>query len=252
MHTIKFCKVLARLNLIILFVCSVTSSVGQKIENLKLQQAGDKILIHFDFISDHTESGFQIRAYHSGDNFNQPINLARGDVGDNVLPGRNKQIEWFAREELGGFRGDIIIEIRVFLTPENLYVQNPTTSSKIKKGQALNINWSGGINEDKVSLFLLKDGQTIETIANNIDNTGTYSWISSDKLKPAKTYAIRIAGASTSGKQAASSNFTIARKVPMWLIIAPVAIVAAGAAVLLSSSDGGNGDENLPGAPDPN
>ena len=124
-------------------------------------------------------------------------------------------------------------------------------SSKLKRGSALNINWSGGINEDKVSIQLMKNGQQVESIANNIDNTGSFSWVSPSKIKPGKDYVVQIAGSSTKGIQSTSSNFSINRKIPMWLIIAPAAVIVATVAVLVSA-DKGEENNNLPGAPDPN
>ena len=169
--------------------------------------------------------------------------------GDRVRPGNDKIIEWYAREELGTFKGELIVEIRIFQSPENIYIQSPVNSSKLKRGSALNINWNGGINEDKVSILLIKNGQQVESIANNIDNTGSFSWVSPAKIKPGKDYVVQIAGSSTKGIQSTSSNFSINRKIPMWLIIAPAAVIIGTVAVLLSQPDD---DNNLPAAPDPN
>ena len=239
--------------LFVSFLISLTHIVnGQTIENLYLEQAGSKIIIHYEFDAENTDNTYQLKVYHSIDGFTNPINLIKGDVGDRVRPGSGKVIEWYAREEIGTFKGELIVEIRIFQSPENIYLQNPAMSSKLKRGSALNINWSGGINEDKVSIQLMKNGQQVESIANNIDNTGSFSWVSPSKIKPGKGYVVQITGSSTRGIQSTSSNFSINRKIPMWLIIAPAAVLVGTVAILVSSGAGGDENNDLPGAPDPN
>lgn len=232
-------------------VLNIRSATGQEIENLRVIQEGDKIIIHYDFSAKNTDNVYQIKLYHSINGFSQPVSLARGDVGDRIRPGNDKRVEWYAREELGTYKGNLIVEIRVFLAPEGIYIQSPAPKAKIKRGGALNINWSGGINDDKVSISLIRDGKIVENIANNVANNGSYSWISTANIKPGKTYAVQISGTSTTGAQSTSSPFTIARKVPLWLLIAPVAVVGATVAIIISRDKGGE-NNNLPGAPDPN
>jgi len=145
---------------------------GQQIDNIRLSQTGDKIIITYDFISSNKNDVYQLKAYQSTDGFGKAINLVRGDVGDIVKPGENKQIIWYAREELGPIKGPIIVELRIFESLENLYIQNPIAGSKVKRGKLSYVRWSGGINEDKISIQLLSDGKLQKNLATNIDNTG--------------------------------------------------------------------------------
>ena len=45
---------------------------GQTIENLYLEQAGSKIIIHYDFVADNTDNTYQLKVYHSIDGFTNP------------------------------------------------------------------------------------------------------------------------------------------------------------------------------------
>ena len=241
----------ALVSLGLLLVLNIPRANSQQVENLRLEQTGDKIIIHYDFKASSNDNVYQVKLYHSINGYSKPISLARGDLGDRITPGNAKRIEWYAREELGTYKGDLIVEIRIFLTPEGIYIQSPAQNAKIKRGGALNINWSGGINDDKVSINLLRNGEIVENITNNVANNGSYSWASASSIKPGKTYTIQISGTSTAGAQSTSNPFTIKRKIPLWLLIAPVAVVGATVAVIISTSEPESGNNNLPGAPDP-
>ena len=68
--------------LFVSFLISLTHIVnGQTVENLYLEQAGSKIIIHYDFVADNTDNTYQLKVYHSIDGYTNPINLIKGDVG---------------------------------------------------------------------------------------------------------------------------------------------------------------------------
>lgn len=237
--------------LILFFILLLFINYGysQQVENLRLEQLGDKIIIHFDFSARNQGDLYQLKVFQSTDGFTKPINLVKGDVGDMIIPGNGKQIEWYAREELGAFKGPLIVEIRVFESPENLYIQSPAVGTKVKRGKQALVRWTGGINEDKVSIQLLSDGSLLTTLAEEIDNTGQFDWNIETDTKPGKNYSVRILGSGSAGIESTSSEFAVARKLPIWLYAVPVLVVGG---IIPFLDDKPPEDGNLPAAPDPN
>lgn len=225
---------------------------AQQIENLYLEPFGDKIIIHYDFITNNAGVSYQLKVFQSIDGFDKAINLVKGDIGESIIPGKGKVIEWYAREELGTYKGAIRIEIRIYESPTLIYIQHPSVGTKLKRGSNLNIRWNGGIDEDKISIHLFNNGKKAEIIAENIDNEGHFSWETSNKMKPGNNYSIEISGGSTKDLQSSSGAFLIKRKVPIWLMVAPLVLVGTATAVIINSSKTESSKTDLPAAPDPN
>lgn len=230
----------------------IFSSYGysQTIENIRTEPSGDKVLIHFDLKHDNPSEKFLIRAYSSVNNYSDHLVMVKGDVGDRIAPGNNQLIEWYARSELGSFKGEVIIELRIFESQSSYYILNPYTQSSIKRSSELQINWSGGVPSDKLEIDLYRDGLRLRSIGTAIDNTGDYKYTLPENLKPGSKYQIKLQSADDPNIGAFSGNFAIKRKLPLGAKIIPGVVIAGVVGYLLSQQE--KQKEDLPGAPDPN
>ena len=128
------------------------------------------------------------------------------------------------------FKGNLSFEVRAnLIVPVVAPVSPPVTSSQftfrdlssVKRGRNLQINWSGGSSTENVTLELLKDNVSQQTLMNS-RNTGAYSWSVPSDMKPG-TYQLRITGSSGS---AVSSNFAIKHKIPTLVKVLPIVVIA--------------------------
>ncbi len=86
----------------IFLFCVSYNFFAQKIENIKVKQKGDSILIHYDLQFDKSSEIFYVFLYLTTDNgatFTEIVD-ASGEIGDKVTSGINKKIVWmpFAKD----------------------------------------------------------------------------------------------------------------------------------------------------------
>src|SRR3989304_6393704 len=70
---------------------------AQKIVNIQSQLEGNYIIIKYDLVHTKFYQEFNISVYYSADNgltYKGPLRNVMGDVGKNVLPGKQKTIKW--------------------------------------------------------------------------------------------------------------------------------------------------------------
>ena len=223
---------------------------AQTIENIRVEKAGDKLLIRYDLVHDNPSEKFMIRAYSSVNNFSDHLVIIKGDIGDRIAPGRDKLIEWYARSELGSFKGEVIVEVRLFESKSSYYILNPYAQSSVKRASELQINWSGGVSNDKLEIDLYRDGTRLRSIGSGVDNTGDYRYVLPENLKPGSKYQIKIQSTDDPNLNAYSGNFSIARKIPLVAKIIPVVVIGGVVGYLLSQQE--TPKEDLPLPSDPN
>jgi len=231
------------------FLIFSSNGYSQTIENIRTEPSGDKVLIHFDLKHDNPSEKFLIRAYSSVNNFSDHLVMVKGDVGDRIAPGNDKLIEWYARSELGSFKGEVIVELRIFESELSYYILNPYSQSSFKRASDLQINWSGGLPSDKLEIDLYRDGIRLRSIGTAIDNTGDYKYTLPESLKPGSKYQIKLQSSDDPNLGAFSGNFAIKRKLPLGAKIIPAVAVIAAAYFILQPTET---KEDLPGAPEPN
>ncbi len=220
-------------------------STAQKIENLRAVVQASEITITYTISPTNTLDKFDVAIYSSHNNYSAPLQQVSGDIGRGIGAGENKKIIWYARNELGDFKGDISFEVRAEVIAT--FVQTNQFSS-VKRGKSVPITWRGGNSSQDVKVELLKGG-TIESVIATTSNNGSYTWSISAKEKTGSDYQIRL----TNGKETVvSSNFSIKLKVPTLVKILPVAVI--GAVVVLVSGKSKSSTEdaktNLPTPPD--
>lgn len=226
---------------LITILCVLPSlSLAQKLENIKAEASGERILVSYDLVQGDASDSYTISLFASHNNFRSPLARVRGDVGAGIKTGRGKRIEWEAKAEMGSFKGELTFEVEaVVVAPLTL----KSTFGTIKRGSTQSVSWRGGTAGEKVRIELLKNGQVDSEVA-SVNNGGTFAWQVSGKQKPGDDYSLRL----VIGREiATSASFAIKPKIATWMKIAvPVAI--AGVLLLPKSSEGPTSD-NLPAPP---
>lgn len=118
-----------RSSLFILFVFTVQASLAQQVENVSFYQDGQAVMVNYDLLGSATQS-YTVALHLSldnGKNFEGPLKYVSGDVGDQVKPGRNRQIRWDAESEKTQLVSyEVVIEVRarqLVLVPEMLLIR---------------------------------------------------------------------------------------------------------------------------------
>jgi len=175
--------------------------------------------------------------------------MVKGEVGDRIAPGKDKLIEWYAQSELGNFKGEVTVEIRLFESEASYYILNPYSKTSIKRSAKLKINWSGGLPEDKLEIDLYSSGVRLRSLGTNVDNTGDFEWQIPEDIKPGGAYQIKLQNSQDQNISAFSGNFSIKRKVGLGYKIVPFVLIGAVVGYLLSTGPDPV-QEDLP-VPDP-
>jgi hypothetical protein len=241
---------LYRLQSIYLFFLftSITLVHAQRIENVRASTVDDKIIVTYDINGASEGQKFKSQLFSSHNNFSSPLIHVAGDVGlgNELLAGNTKRIEWNVKSEITDYTGDVTFEVRAEVIAAPLLLTSPQLSAKFKRGKILNINWKGGMPSENVRLELLKGGSTVSPIT-QLSNVGNYSWSIPKKTKKGSDYQIKL----TSDRQSVvSNNFKIKNRTPF--IVKALPVLAAGAVVYLITSGGKKEDNSLPEPPQPN
>ncbi len=234
--------------LFLLFCCFLgVDCFGQAIENVRAALEGEDLVVTYDLIKGTANEKFAVSLRSSHNNFATALAQLSGDVGDNVLPGKDKRVVWAVKNELpADFDADIVIKVTANLLALPLTVQ-PLGQNTVKKGQSIALSWQGGRSADKIDISLLKDGVPQEQLANGIPNSQQFQYAVPSNLK-GNGYSFKI---STANEEAITGAFRVKSKVKAIFIILPVAVVGV-AAVFLGGGKTENGGttptaEELPG-----
>jgi len=172
----------------------------QAIENVVFEFDGERISITYDLNYKNTGQKFTISLYSSHNNYQKPITLLTGDVGDNILPGKRKKVMWDVRNELPPYFDDeISIKVKAILievptadiVPALGYQIQPLKSIAYKRGSEIKIQWEGGASGDRIKIDLLKNNVLQQTLTQT-NNTNSYLWEIPKNYKTGKSYNLRI------------------------------------------------------------
>jgi formylglycine-generating enzyme required for sulfatase activity len=98
-------------NLIILFILGTTiPCLSQQITNTDFYQSGKQIIITYDLIQAKANQTFDISLYVSTDNgstWQGPLEQVSGDVGKNLIVGKNSSITWNVLREFAMLKGKV-------------------------------------------------------------------------------------------------------------------------------------------------
>ena len=126
----------------------------------------------------------------------------------------------------------------------------PSAETKFKRGNAIQVRWTGGNPDDEYALDLFS-GRFHYRHVGELKNSGTYPWIIPKDVEPGKEYKFKLTNTEDFGEYSFSETFIIKRRVPVAVWIVPGAIVVGGAVYLLFFS-GGEEEPDLPAPIEPN
>ena len=230
-------------------ICSAKLS-AQEITNIRAETKGNLVIIQYDLTSKIAGQLFEVSVFSSHNSMQEPLVYVRGDVGVNVVPGRNKRIEWGAKKEIGVFDGQLSLKLEAKLVFSPMIVRTPKEDTYIRRGRNYEITWDGGVEQENLQLELWKDS-TLSFIINRVPNAGKYTWELPMTLAPASTYKIRLMSVAAPSNFDFSEPFEIRRKIPMAAKLAPVGIAVGVGTWLLINALTVPEEPPLPSAPDP-
>ena len=126
----------------------------------------------------------------------------------------------------------------------------PELDTKFKRGNMIEVRWSGGNPGDEYSLDLF-DGRFHYRHIGELKNSGIYPWIIPMDVAPGKEYKFKLTNTEDFGEYAFSKSFIIKRRMPVAAWIVPGAIVVGGGLFLLFY-DNSNELPDLPRPIEPN
>lgn len=259
---------------VFVFICACHTAFAQRIENVKAEVIGEKVLVTYDLVGTTDAQKFKVQLYASFNNFTSPLASVKGDVGNGELaPGLQKRVEWDAKTDLKEFSGTVTFEVRGQIIaptvtqseknvtnrvttpagPVPLAFKGPSVGSKHKRGKSMEVTWQGGSPGDGITLDLLKGGMLVKTMGQTT-NGGRYSWIIPKDMGKGSDYQIRL---TSNGNTLQSGNFRITPKTPFIVKVLPVLAVGGVAYFLLQGNDKGKDKDttpstDLPTPPGPN
>jgi hypothetical protein len=225
------------------FVFLLGSAVlhAQTIENLRVTFDGQKVFITYDLLHPNPGEKFQVAIFGSHDNYTIPLSFVEGEVGQNIYPGKSKQVVWNVKNVLPpDFDGELIFKIRVTdLAAAITFI--PLSKVAYKKGQPVDIQWTGGSSSDLITIQLYRGGAVKSTIVDKSTNSHMHQWQMPRNQKAGKEYTLRVFNSLQPNEFVTSQAFRIKPKVPIIVKLGVLAGVGAGAFILFS------GGEEVPG-----
>jgi hypothetical protein len=205
---------------------SFTPGFGQKFKNIKIHVQGPVVQVNYEMDGFEYGQDYEVHLYGSYNEFSQPLQNVTGDVGQKVKgDGNVKKIIWNAGTELGIYQKDISVELRGKLYVPFLKLTTPLLKKHFKKGKTYVIQWEGGEQTNQLDFELIKD-DAVKTTDKKIPNNRNYSWLVPKNLKPGKDYSFKISNSNNGLDYLVTDDFTVIRKIPLAVFIAPLAVGA--------------------------
>ncbi len=230
---------------------SFFSASAQVVTIQKVELAGEKIIVHYDLEDSNPNNEYKLDLYSSVDNFQAPLTKVKGDIGPEVKPGTGRKVEWSIREELGGYKGKISLEIRGKVYIPFVKLQNFDTEKSYKRGKSYSMSWKPG-NTNPINIELYKGGQRISGEMNQPNNGGHTFYVPA-QAKKGSDYRLKITDTKNSEDVLYTSEFKIKPKVPLVVKVLPILAIGAAATTLGGGGGGGGGtdpvDDTIPGVP---
>jgi len=237
----------------ILGIGIVSLSAAQKVSISKVDLEGEKIIVYFDLEDANTNHEYLLNLYSSNDNYTEPLKSVSGDIGPEVKPGTNKKVVWNIRQEYGGFKGRISLEVRGRVYTPFVKLQNFSTKKSYKRGKTYNISWKAG-STNPIHLELYKGNLRMDGSMNH-PNNGIYTLSLPKDAKPGKDYRLKISDSRNGDEIVYTPYFRVVPKVPMVAKVAGGLLIVGGgvmaAGILGGGSDEGGGASEGGKIPDP-
>lgn len=240
-----------------ILLLSSESAFSQKVIISGVELAGAKVIVHYELEDNNPNNEYLLNLYCSKDNFTTPLAKVKGDVGSEIKPGKDRKMEWSIREEYGGYKGEIALEIRGKVFVPFVKVLNFNASQSYKRGKSYDVSLKAG-NTNPIHVELYKGGQRVSGEMNH-PNNGAYSLSIPSNAKPGKDYRLKITDSRNSDQVVFTPFFHVIPKIPLLVKILPV-VAVGGALAALSGGGGGETSQstttseivNPPGLPSGN
>lgn len=231
------------------FTIVFTSLQAQTIVIKQVQLAGEKVIVHYDLDDGNPNNEYLLNLFSSKDNFTAPLSKVKGDIGAEVKPGLNKKIEWSIREEYGGYKGKIALEIRGRVYVPFVKLTNFDLTKSYKRGKSYPLTWKvGGTNPIHVELF--KGSQRVQG-DNNHPNNGSYTLTIPSGAKPGDDYRLKFTDSRDSEEVIYTSYFKVTPKIPTLVKIGVPVLIAGVAVAVLAGGGGGDPEGKSNSLPNP-
>ena len=149
-HTLLF----VGMKKIFLFVFLIQSyfAFAQKIANVHSEQDGNNINIYYDLLSKKNNQNFNISVYCStdgGKTYGNALIGVSGDIGKNIVPGKNKKIVWNVFQDMNNLNGDIVFNVKaeviIFGIKDSLISIKEIKKRKTLISTSASFNATGGL-----------------------------------------------------------------------------------------------------------
>ena len=208
---------------------------AQEIQITNINLRGDNVEIHYNLIDERIDRSYIINLYTSKDNFIQPMNLAKGDIGIDVAVGNKKVITWNAKEELGAdFDGAVSLELKGNYYVPFITLDGLEKGKIFKRGKSNDFIWSGG-RGDNVLNFELYRGENLVKTFEERPNIGNTVLTIPTKVKPGDNYRYRISDTRNRDEVVFTNEFVVKRKYPLGAQIGVALVVGFGLGYLVKS-----------------
>jgi len=221
--------------LIIVFAFIAGSSFAQEFNISKVELDAGKVNVYYNLLDTIKSRVYTISLYSSADNFISPLSKITGDAGLEIKPGGNRRITWNIVEEFGrDFEGDVALEVRGRIYVP--FIRLDGLQKSFKRGVAHELTWTGGTQQNILNFDLYKGDHKITSFP-NIANVGHYTMVLPRSVKSGKDYRFRIVDSRNKDQVVYTGQFHVKPKFPLFLKIAPVALVGAAIYLLAPGSD---------------
>lgn len=230
-----------RVILLLVAAFATCSVFAQTVSIKKVELAGENVIVHYELDDSNPNNEYLINLYSSKDNYFAALTKVSGDVGMEVKPGVNKKIVWKIRDEYGGYKGKIALEIRGKVYVPFAKLQGFDTHRKYKKGSTVNLRWKAS-GSNPINIELYKGGERVAGDM-NVPNNGTHSLYIPKHAGNGKDYRLKLTDTKNTEEQFYTDYFKVAPKIPLVAKIG-AGVVVVGAIAFLATQGGGGGENN--------
>ena len=78
------------------FGCCSLTSYSQEVQINRIELQGGDVIVSYELQDDNTDRRYSLHLYASRDNYIQPLEFVKGDIGIDIAVGGNKKVTWHA------------------------------------------------------------------------------------------------------------------------------------------------------------
>lgn len=203
---------------------------AQSVSQVRAEKVGrDSVRIFYTLEDPSEERTYRIDIFAITDDDTLRLTKVYGDIGDSIRVGAHTAI-WNAIGESGRFRGPVMFRVRAI---PSFLINDPGEGLTLKKGKPFTFSWYGGNSHlDDLSLILYQYDNVLDTLR-VVSEVNQFTWQVPAEVTPGKGYRVRIIGTDKTGINSFTNEFIIARKIPLYYIIAPAVALVGGTAAFL-------------------